>query len=214
MPRDWYRLTVDYLLLLPFPPFLRFLRESDSELHRTYFDRINPSPRRDWPSSLATNRRFECVSWRFDSTKHPGPAEGWPNVCCMFSSTRYVATDRRALSQLLLLHGWCHNIIRSFGVSHTARKDEFRQNSISQQLECIFIFIISRSEARRPTVSLCVKWSRKDLLRVLSAWHTVSLPSSFNSSNAFIIIFLLLVAVNHSRLVDGILVVVRDSTEQ
>ena len=40
----------------------------------------------------------------------------------------------------------------------------------------------------------------------------MSLPSSFNSSNA-IIITLLLVAVDHSRLADEIFVVVRDSTE-
>ena len=39
----------------------------------------------------------------------------------------------------------------------------------------------------------------------------MSLPSSFNSSND-LMIMLLLVAVDHSRLVDGI-VVVRDSTE-
>ena len=39
----------------------------------------------------------------------------------------------------------------------------------------------------------------------------MSLPSSYNSSNAIIMV-LLLVAVDHSRLVDGILVV-RDSTE-
>ena len=61
MPRDRYRLTVDYVLLLWFPPFLRFLRESDSELH-IYFGRINPSPRRLTLSSLATKRRFECIS--------------------------------------------------------------------------------------------------------------------------------------------------------
>ena len=41
--------------------------------------------------------------------------------------------------------------------------------------------------------------------------HGVSLPSSFNSSND-IRIMLLLVAVDHSHLVDGILVV-RDCTE-
>ena len=41
----------------------------------------------------------------------------------------------------------------------------------------------------------------------------MSLPSSFNSSNVIIIIMLLLVAADHSRLVDGILVV-RDNTEQ
>ena len=40
----------------------------------------------------------------------------------------------------------------------------------------------------------------------------MSLPSSFNFSNV-IMMLLLLVAVDHSRLVDGILVV-RDSTEQ
>ena len=40
----------------------------------------------------------------------------------------------------------------------------------------------------------------------------MSLPSSLKSSNA-IIIMLLLVAVDHARLVDGILVV-RDSTKQ
>ena len=39
----------------------------------------------------------------------------------------------------------------------------------------------------------------------------MSLPSLFNSSNA-IILMLLVVAVDHSRLVDGILVV-RDSNE-
>ena len=40
----------------------------------------------------------------------------------------YVATDRRALSQLLLLHALYHNIIRAIGgVSHTACKDELRQ---------------------------------------------------------------------------------------
>ena len=43
----------------------------------------------------------------------------------------------------------------------------------------------------------------------------MSLLLSFNSSNAIIIMLLLVVAVDHSRLVDGILVVVvRDSTEQ
>ena len=68
----------------------------------------------------------------------------------------YEATDRRALSQLLLLHELYHNIMRAIGVSHTACKDEFRHYSIAQQLERNFIFILSRSEARRPTVSLCV----------------------------------------------------------
>ena len=66
--------------------------------------------------------------------------------------------------------------------------------------------------SRTDCVCVYILWSWRDLLTVFQAWNTVSLPSSFNSSNA-IIIMLLLVAVDHSRLVDGILVI-RDGTEQ
>ena len=58
----YYRLTVDYLPLLSFPPFLRFLRQSDSERHHIYIFRSDKSepmqtdplvwPRRDASSAF------------------------------------------------------------------------------------------------------------------------------------------------------------------
>ena len=70
--------------------------------------------------------------------------------------------------------------------------------------------IISRSEARRPTVSLCIVIVEALADGILGVKHgVVAFVIQFLES--YIIIMLLLVAVDHSRLVDGILVV-RDST--
>ena len=126
----------------------------------------------------------------------------------------YVATDRRALSQLLLIHAWCHNIIHAIGVSHTAREDEFRQNSISQQLECIFfILYLDPRLADRLCLCVCIVIVERHADGILGVTRCRYLRHSIPRTLLLIInILLLVIAADHSRLVNGILV--RDSTEQ
>ena len=100
MPRDRYRLTVDYLLLLSFLPFLLFLRESDSELHHIYFDRINPSPRR-LTLYFGHEETFRVRFLTFRLNQASRASRGMAK--CLLH-VLYVATDRRSLSQLLLLY--------------------------------------------------------------------------------------------------------------
>ena len=150
---------MEFALLLSFPSFLRFLRESDSELNDIYIYiyifRSNKSEPTQ-TSSLATKRRFELVLLTFLLNQASGASRGMANFLL---HVFYVATGRRALSQLLLLHAWYLNVLRTIGVSRIAFKDGFRHGSISQKLDGIFIFKIYRSEDGRSTVSICVYWS-------------------------------------------------------
>ena len=156
MPRDWYWYipTVNYLLLLSFPPFLRFLRESHSELHHICIFRSGKSePKQTDP--LVWPRR-DVSSAFLDVSTQPSiqdqQRDGQMFAACSLRSNWQARTEPASATTCMI--PWYNTRDRS--ITHSLQRWVSTKSSISQQLECILIFIISRSDARRPALCLCV----------------------------------------------------------